>query len=67
MKNLKIKFLAISSIAFFSSAFADSAAMVTAITNAVTADQDALWSVGAVIIVLSAIALIINRIKSVTR
>ncbi len=40
--------------------------MAQKVEDAVTANSDALWAVGGTIIVLSAIALIISRIKRVT-
>ncbi len=64
MNKLKLALLA--SAGSFTLAFADGAAMAQKVEDAVTANSDALWAVGGTIIVLSAIALIISRIKRVT-
>ncbi len=57
---------AVSSLAFAGVAHADGAAMITKVTGVVTENQEALWGVGATVVILSAIGLIIRKIRGLS-
>lgn len=65
MKNFSKKGLvALTTMGAVGVSYADSAAMVTKVDNAINADSDALWAVGGSVIILSVIGLIIRKIRA---
>lgn len=63
-KFIKKGLVALTTFGLVGSAYADSAAMVTKVDTAITANSDALWAVGGSVIVLAVIGLIIRKIRA---
>ncbi len=66
MDNFKKASLGLGIFSLSSFALADGATMASEASGIITGNSEALWTIGAAVITLSAIALVISRIKRVT-